>query len=143
MVSGMILVDSSTTQMIEKWFHFREDSLRNIRSKANQDPHYYELLGTKSTAEAVKNNIEAKGVHPFQAIPMAVLTADHHNKDIEKFTPLMENDWQIFQHLLTQSSTNSYQIIAYKSGHFIQMDQPDLVIDAIYTMTRIKEVNGD
>ena len=35
------------------------------------------------------------------------------------------------QAALTQGSQNSEQIIAEDSGHYIQMEQPDLVIDAI------------
>jgi hypothetical protein len=35
------------------------------------------------------------------------------------------------QAALMQSSQNSEQIIAEDSGHYIQMEQPDLVIDAI------------
>jgi pimeloyl-ACP methyl ester carboxylesterase len=35
------------------------------------------------------------------------------------------------QAALTQGSQNSEQIIAEDSGHYIQMEQPDRVIDAI------------
>lgn len=134
MISGMVLVDSSAAQMVEKWFHFRENCPRNIRDKANQDPHYYELLGTQSTAEAVKNEMNVKGSYPFGNIPMAVLTADYHNNNHNNFTQEMEKDWRNFQVNLAQSSRKSYQIIAYNSGHFIQTYQPKLIIDAIYTI---------
>ena len=45
--------------------------------------------------------------------------------------------WPEFQQELAAQLPNSTHIIAEKSGHFIQKDQPQLVIDAIREM-----VNG-
>ena len=39
--------------------------------------------------------------------------------------------WDVLQIELTQLSSNSTRIIAKQSGHVIQYDQPDLVIDSI------------
>jgi pimeloyl-ACP methyl ester carboxylesterase len=44
---------------------------------------------------------------------------------------LREKKWMGFQADLASRSTNSKHIIAEKSGHLIQVDQPELVIDAI------------
>jgi hypothetical protein len=101
------------------------------------DPHYYELLGTHSVANDVKNCMENKGDYPFNKIPIAVVTADNRN-DLG-FSSNQERDWLAFQKQLVKSSRNSYQIIAYKSGHFIQLNQPSLVIDSIYTMTKVNK----
>jgi pimeloyl-ACP methyl ester carboxylesterase len=59
--------------------------------------------------------------------PLVVLTAlaDH---DDEK----LKQEWmQQHAHLAARLSSSSTHIIAEKSGHFIQLDQPDLVITAI------------
>lgn len=45
-----------------------------------------------------------------------------------------ERVWQELQAELTQLSSNSQLIVAEKSGHGIQIDQPDLVVDAIRQM---------
>ena len=45
-----------------------------------------------------------------------------------------ERVWQELQAELTQLSSNSQLIVAEKSGHGIQIDQPDLVVDAIHQM---------
>jgi len=37
--------------------------------------------------------------------------------------------WPEFQAYLVSRSKNGKQVIAEKSGHFIQFDQPDIVID--------------
>lgn len=42
--------------------------------------------------------------------------------------------WQELQAELTQLSSNSQMIVAEKSGHGIQIDQPGLVVDAILQM---------
>ena len=78
-----------------------------------------------------------KGMYPFDNLSMAVLTSNNH-KDLNYFTLEMETAWQGFQHQLAKTSRNSYQIIAYNSGHFIQIYQPKLVIDAIYTIAMTK-----
>jgi pimeloyl-ACP methyl ester carboxylesterase len=45
-----------------------------------------------------------------------------------------ERVWQELQTDLTQLSSNSQMIVAEKSGHAIQIDQPDLVVHAIRQM---------
>ncbi len=42
-----------------------------------------------------------------------------------------EQTWQQMQSELTAQSSRGKRIVAEKSGHFIQLDQPELVIDAI------------
>jgi pimeloyl-ACP methyl ester carboxylesterase len=42
-----------------------------------------------------------------------------------------EQEWTGMQEELAGLSSNSRQVIAEKSGHYIQLDQPDLVIEAI------------
>lgn len=134
MVRGMVLVDSSTVPMVLTWYHFK--GLKNKFRHELTDPHYYELLGTLSVANAVKNSMKKKKTYLFNEIPIAVLTAENH-KDVG-FTQKMEKDWLSFQNQLLKTSRKSYQIIAYKSGHFIQLDHPNLVVDSIYTIARIK-----
>lgn len=134
LVRGMVLVDSSTTQLVmwPRFHHYLPDD--KVKSS---DPFYYEALGITPTLEAVKKSMSEKGLYPFENLSIAVLTSNNH-KDLNYFTQEMEEAWQSFQHQLTKTSRKSYQIIAYNSGHFIQVYQPKLVIDAIYTMATTK-----
>ena len=43
----------------------------------------------------------------------------------------MEQAWQIMQAELAAQSSNGEQIVAEQSGHYIQLEQPQLVIDAV------------
>ena len=45
--------------------------------------------------------------------------------------PQLERDWQALQRDLAGLSSDSVHIIATRSGHQIQIEQPDLVIAAI------------
>jgi pimeloyl-ACP methyl ester carboxylesterase len=47
-----------------------------------------------------------------------------------------EREWAKMQNELAGLSSNSKQIIAQQSGHYIQLDQPELVIDSILEMIR-------
>jgi pimeloyl-ACP methyl ester carboxylesterase len=42
-----------------------------------------------------------------------------------------EQEWTNMQHELVKLSTKSKQIIAQHSGHYIQLDQPELVVNAV------------
>jgi pimeloyl-ACP methyl ester carboxylesterase len=54
-----------------------------------------------------------------------------------------ERDWQAMQSELAALSENSRLIIAFQSGHYIQLDEPQLVIDAILEMVnRCENDNG-
>jgi pimeloyl-ACP methyl ester carboxylesterase len=45
-----------------------------------------------------------------------------------------EDVWQAQQRSLLNLSSNSRQVVAERSGHFIPLDQPDLVVDQIRRM---------
>jgi pimeloyl-ACP methyl ester carboxylesterase len=64
--------------------------------------------------------------HPLVHLPLVVLTRGMPSSDAQG-----ERDWQALQRDLVGLSTNSEHIIATRSGHQIQLEQPDLVIAAI------------
>ena len=64
--------------------------------------------------------------HPLGHLPLVVLT-----HGIPFLGPQGERDWQALQRDLAGLSSDSLHIIATRSRHYIQLDQPDLVIAAI------------
>ena len=64
--------------------------------------------------------------HPLGHLPLVVLT-----HGLPYLGPQGERDWQALQRDLAGLSSDSVSIIATHSGHFIQLEQPDLVIAAI------------
>jgi pimeloyl-ACP methyl ester carboxylesterase len=64
--------------------------------------------------------------HPLGHLPLVVLT-----HGLPYLGPQGERDWQALQRNLAGLSSHSLYIIATRSGHFIQLEQPELVIAAI------------
>jgi pimeloyl-ACP methyl ester carboxylesterase len=71
---------------------------------------------------------------PFGDMPLIVITHDPDapRPDLpEDLVKPTNNAWQQMQQELTQLSTRSKQVVAKNSGHYIQLDRPDLVIGAV------------
>jgi pimeloyl-ACP methyl ester carboxylesterase len=65
-------------------------------------------------------------------LPLVVLTRGVDGKFYQgNAGKPVPRSWQTRQRDLVGLSTNSTQIIANRSGHYIHLDQPDLVIAAI------------
>jgi pimeloyl-ACP methyl ester carboxylesterase len=67
-------------------------------------------------------------------MPLVVLSHDPDTPQLDLPEDLVKpaNDaWQQMQEELTRLSTRGKQIIAKNSGHYIQLDRPDLVVEAV------------
>jgi len=89
-------------------------------------------MGEENCAEAL-----AMQINSFGDLPLVVISAGH-GESLASFSDaenqqLWEN-MQIEQTDLVALSSQGKQIIAEKSGHHVQLDQPKLVIDAIQEM---------
>jgi pimeloyl-ACP methyl ester carboxylesterase len=91
----------------------------------------------ESTAE-----VRALQITSFGNLPLIVLSAGREFQ----FPSLSEaenqhywEEWKAMQSELADLSSMSQQTIAEKSGHHIQFDQPDLVIDAVRGMVDVLE----
>jgi hypothetical protein len=67
---------------------------------------------------------QAGAVKSFGDIPLIVLS-----RGLDQ-----DSDWQAGQAELLQLSTNSQQLVAEKSGHNIELDQPEAAVGAIVKM---------
>jgi pimeloyl-ACP methyl ester carboxylesterase len=78
------------------------------------------------------------------SMPLIVLTRGSLGYDNDLDVPLAELDAErkALQADLARLSTNSKQIVALKSGHNIQYDDPDLVIDAIRQVVEAARHHG-
>jgi pimeloyl-ACP methyl ester carboxylesterase len=85
------------------------------------------------------------GEFPLGARPLIVLTRGLPATDNEKGWTVQqqEQDHKRLQAKLARLSRNSRQIVVEKSGHHIQLDQPDAVVDAVrQVVTAVKEKKG-
>lgn len=78
---------------------------------------------------------DARLTGPFDGIPLTVLSHDP-DKLIDGFPPELgraaNTAWEQMQEELVHLSTQGKQNIAKNSGHYIQIDRPELVIDEVH-----------
>jgi pimeloyl-ACP methyl ester carboxylesterase len=79
---------------------------------------------------------QARTAGPLGSIPLVVLSHDPEKLyPIPGSSPRSDKDfnplWEEFQGELAQLSTNASRVVATGSGHYIQYDRPDLVIEAV------------
>jgi len=79
------------------------------------------------------HRVEAGPAHPFGAIPVIVLSAgkDDFEDAPEASAAAQRAEFDRGHRALANLSTNARRIIVLSSGHRIQLDEPDLVIEAI------------
>lgn len=77
---------------------------------------------------------QAAATGPFGDLPLAVLSHDP-DKPSNDLPPELSKSvnklWETMQEDLAHLSTRSTQTVAKNSGHYIQIDRPDVVIDAV------------
>lgn len=103
----------------------REDVLTLMLKQPMRYAMAYEFYNYRQSAEEVKHGGE------FPDIPLFVLS---RGKRVYPHNPkgdLMESLWMQLQSELTHLSHFSAHVVANRSGHFIHLDQPQLVIDSI------------
>lgn len=121
-VAGMVLVDAS----------HEEQTNRFAPLMTTQEREKFLLLESGRNREHVNvlsSNAELKNSTPFRNIPLVVLTAAYATWLPRRLE--IEHARQELQSDLAHLVPNSKHWIATHSDHFIQHDQPDLVLDAI------------
>ncbi len=121
-VAGMVLIDPSHE---EQFMHYAdlmpaEKRFKYIRHERGANEERVDMFASASQVKLAKR---------LPPIPAIIITAGaDRNKAIDD---PREQVHQLLQSSLVRLIPGSRQIIAEKSGHFIQKDQPELVIKAI------------
>ena len=81
--------------------------------------------------------IEAKTAHPLRSIPLVVISKGLPF-DLSPWQPLptdfpgaLESAWKAAQEKLAALVPNTRHIVATKSSHYVQVEQPALVIETV------------
>ena len=159
-VAGMVLVDSSHPEQQKRlppalndldatWV--REEEFFEFTMPIGV-PRFLGFCGSDAEARAAECNFQTvrEGVAELKAIaesaaqtaatgslgdmPLAVLSGDPDRPEPDLPEDLVKptsDAWQQMQKELTHLSTKSTQVIAKNSGHYIQLDRPELVIEAV------------
>ncbi|XSG76299.1 alpha/beta fold hydrolase [Herpetosiphon llansteffanensis] len=101
-------------------------------NQASISASYYQNATCESLAaalQAVQQDLnQAQAPQSLNDLPLVVLTRGMAEPAM---TEEFEQVWDELQRELTQLSSNSQQQIAEHSGHYIHLDQPELVIEAV------------
>jgi pimeloyl-ACP methyl ester carboxylesterase len=123
-VAGMVLVDA----VHEEWYSKMDAMLNPDQRKAfwngrSNNPAGADLLASGAMVKAAARPL---------SIPLVVVTRGTTIQWPPTFpVDQVERLWQTQQADLTRVSTRSRQVIARKSGHTVQLDEPDVVIGAV------------
>jgi pimeloyl-ACP methyl ester carboxylesterase len=132
-VAGMVLVDSIHEEETEKWLAMIPPEIRNEM----EDAGGMRLLGGESV-DLQESEKQIKAAKWRTSIPLIVLArgkASYNPEDyppvLRRFAPKGEELRIEMQKDLAGRSIKGKFIFAEKSGHFIQQDEPELVIESI------------
>ena len=122
-----------TPQSIPNW-GFPEEAYAQYQAVLATTGFFETHIDEMNAMEEILVDVRALHITSFGNMPLVVLSAgrwepdpalsDAENQQIREVIVVMQSE-------LADLSSDSKQIIAEQSGHFIQLDQPDLVIDAI------------
>jgi pimeloyl-ACP methyl ester carboxylesterase len=138
---GMVLIDATSPEMRARTVQLLpppvadEPALfkrfRDGPDRSMQGGEWYDMKAIEGLALANTT---------FGAMPLIVLTRSPDTAPPPGAPPegarVMEALAQELQANMTKLSTRSKQVVATKAGHFIQEDEPDLVVDSILDVVR-------
>lgn len=115
-VSGVVLLDSSSA-----------DAPSELKTRARLEPGTAAYFEEEGIAES---NKEVKEAGPFPDIPLAVIAATDHGPYFKDWEPTLMR----LQQELAMLSPQGRLVVAQGSGHDIQLDRPNTVIETIRRM---------
>jgi pimeloyl-ACP methyl ester carboxylesterase len=119
-VSGVVLLDSSSP-----------DAPSELKTRARLEP------GTAAYSEeegVALSNAEVKAAGPFPNVPLTIIAATDHGPFFKTWEPTLLH----LQQELAAKSPQGTLVVAHGSGHDVQLDRPEVVIEAVKSMAGVK-----
>ncbi|MCP3470153.1 alpha/beta hydrolase [Bradyrhizobium sp. CCGUVB1N3] len=115
-VSGVVLLEASSTE-----------APNELKTRAKLVPGTAAYLEEEGVAES---NQQVRNAGPFPDVPLTVIAATDHGPYFREWEPTL---MRLQQQLATLSPQGSL-IVAQGSGHDVQQDRPETVIEAVRRM---------
>lgn len=145
-VAGIVLVDGTHEQQVRRWgmldsaypgqfYAYFDSALKTLKPGA-------EAAETRETVR-IQRAGTVEGLTPLPDIPMAILTSmksDSAGRYVNG-TARGHDAWRAMHDEWFRRSRNAEHIVTTRSGHAIQDDEPQLVIDAIRFV--VEKVRGE
>jgi pimeloyl-ACP methyl ester carboxylesterase len=122
-VAGVVLLDSSSPEAPSE-----------LKTRAHLEPGTAAYLEEEGIPES---NKQVMNGGPFPDVPLTVIAATNHGPFFRQWEPTLMR----LQQQLAVLSPQSTFIIAHGSGHDVQVDRPDMVIQAVKKI--IKTAKGN
>jgi pimeloyl-ACP methyl ester carboxylesterase len=122
-VSGVVLLDSSST-----------DAPSELKTRARLEPGTAAYLEEEVISES---NRQVVNGGPFPDVPLTVITATDHGPFFKEWEPTLMG----LQRQLATLSPRASFIVAQGSGHDVQVDRPELVIETVRRMAAAEAVS--
>lgn len=104
----------------------------NVIREAQLTPKTYAAVHDEMAA-MLRSAEEIRTIESLGDTPLVVLTREPANPD--ERSDQFEQIWQNLQRRLTRLSSRSRQVIAHNSGHDVHIDEPELVVDAVRSLS--------
>jgi pimeloyl-ACP methyl ester carboxylesterase len=139
-VAGLVLVDGSHQDQFTRSVAALPEPEPNSPDSHKGFYHFWAGGGWKDPAnnpenvDFVTSREQLRAIHSLGDLPVVVLASGAFLRDpptSPEAGPRLHEIWQDLQRDLANLSSNSVYSVVESSGHFIQRDQPEVVIDAI------------
>jgi pimeloyl-ACP methyl ester carboxylesterase len=121
-VSGVVLLDSASPTAPSE-----------LKTRARLEPGTPAYLEEQGMSES---NRQVANAAPFPNVPLAIIAATDHGPYFKQWEPTL---MQLQQQLATLSPQGTL-VVANGSGHDVQIDRPEMVIDAVRQIARAARV---
>jgi len=121
-VSGVVLLESSSS-----------DAPSELKTRARLEPGTPAYLEEEGISES---NRQVANGGPFPNVPLTVIAATDHGPYFKEWEPTLMR----LQQQLATLSPQGVLIVAKGSGHDVQIDRPEMVIDAVRQMARTAQI---
>ena len=126
-VAGVVLVDSVHPDSLSR--------LQEVMGEVASEEIARQMNGNGEGVDLIQSSAQVRAVGTLGSTPLVVLTAGRRAAapffTSPQIAARLEQFWGELQDDLPSLSSNSTHVIAQLSGHCIQCDEPQLVVDAI------------
>ncbi|MDQ3657325.1 MAG: alpha/beta hydrolase [Chloroflexota bacterium] len=134
-VAGVVLVDALSEYVREELATDEWASYQRVVSAVPPELADYSDLETMDMDASFDQMVAAAGDRPLAGIPLAVISAGLPfgipEGDLGFSPDRLQEAWAASQNQLAALVPDTPHIVATESAHYVQLEQPDLVIDAV------------
>jgi len=140
-VAGMVLIDAVGDEQFTRWFVlFPEPMKAEFRKGLTALPEGLDFDTYVSGIADMSSSSRTLGDRPLVVLSHG--KAQHDPGVSPEVQSEMEGVWADMQKQMCRLSSSCSQTIAQESGHFIQRDEPQLVVDSVRTVVESVRAHG-